>query len=255
VEDERRKAGEDPVAEAILALDVDNTLMPVDEPAERSVLEALEILQRTDYLPVLASGKPAAYLSGLARGIGLMPCGIIAENGAVTWANCTMPPEAIDMGIEAYQREALREIRHAIVEEFSDGVFLQPNEVNVTAFPRGRNEEERERGVGEVADFVEPLVPEGITMYRHIDSIDCTPCHCDKGKALRALAAHYEVPLCRAAAVGDGENDLPMLREAGLAIAVGTESAAAKETRVVVDSFPEALITLGDFVEKLAQGQ
>lgn len=42
----------------------------------------------------------------------------------------------------------------------------------------------------------------------------------DKGTALRRLAHRYRVPVSATAAVGDMPNDLPMLRAAGVAVAV-----------------------------------
>jgi hydroxymethylpyrimidine pyrophosphatase-like HAD family hydrolase len=42
-----------------------------------------------------------------------------------------------------------------------------------------------------------------------------------KGRALAAAAEHLGLPLSQVAAVGDGWNDLPMLRAAGTAIAMG----------------------------------
>ena len=50
----------------------------------------------------------------------------------------------------------------------------------------------------------------------------------DKGRALALLAMMYGIPLCSCAAIGDSENDLPMLRAAGTPIAMGNASQAVK---------------------------
>ncbi len=57
----------------------------------------------------------------------------------------------------------------------------------------------------------------------------------DKGRALASIARRYGIPLERCAAVGDSENDLPMLQAAGLAIAMGNapETVRRKAHRVV----------------------
>lgn len=55
------------------------------------------------------------------------------------------------------------------------------------------------------------------------------PENIDKGKALALLAERYGIPLERCAAVGDSENDVGMLRAAGIAVAMGNASPAAVE--------------------------
>ena len=48
-------------------------------------------------------------------------------------------------------------------------------------------------------------------------------------RALALLAERYGIPLERCAAVGDSENDVGMLRAAGIAVAMGNASPAAVE--------------------------
>ena len=50
-----------------------------------------------------------------------------------------------------------------------------------------------------------------------------------KAEALRLLAERYGVPAARVVAFGDQHNDLPLLREVGLPIAMGNAIAQAKE--------------------------
>jgi Cof subfamily protein (haloacid dehalogenase superfamily) len=59
----------------------------------------------------------------------------------------------------------------------------------------------------------------------------------DKGVALRLLAAELGIPMERVAAIGDSYNDLPLLRAAGFAIAMGSapDSLKAEADAVVAD--------------------
>ncbi|MDD5189612.1 MAG: Cof-type HAD-IIB family hydrolase [Dehalococcoidales bacterium] len=43
----------------------------------------------------------------------------------------------------------------------------------------------------------------------------------NKGEALEKLAAFYKIPLAQVMAIGDGENDISLLKKAGLAVAMG----------------------------------
>jgi Cof subfamily protein (haloacid dehalogenase superfamily) len=52
------------------------------------------------------------------------------------------------------------------------------------------------------------------------DYLEMIPAEASKGAALRHLAAHLGIPLERVIAVGDQENDLEMIRSAGLGVAM-----------------------------------
>lgn len=60
---------------------------------------------------------------------------------------------------------------------------------------------------------------------------------CDKGGAVRFLADYYGVPLSQTIAIGDNYNDLPMLRAAGLGVAVENgEEVLKREAKFVTRS-------------------
>lgn len=60
---------------------------------------------------------------------------------------------------------------------------------------------------------------------------------CDKGGALRYLADHYNIPIEQTIAIGDNYNDLPMLKAAGLGVAVENgEDALKKQAGFVTKS-------------------
>ncbi len=63
--------------------------------------------------------------------------------------------------------------------------------------------------------------------------LEVTRAGVNKGSALRELAAYMGIPLERVVAIGDEQNDISMLRIAGLAVAMGN---ASGEVKAVADS-------------------
>lgn len=57
---------------------------------------------------------------------------------------------------------------------------------------------------------------------------------CDKGDALRYLAAHYGVPVEESIGIGDNHNDLPLVQAAGLGVAIGNAVKALKDAADVI---------------------
>ncbi len=65
-------------------------------------------------------------------------------------------------------------------------------------------------------------------VYSEISSIECSALGANKGTGLLRLCGALGIPASACAAVGDAENDIPMLREAGLGIAMGNGNDAVK---------------------------
>jgi Cof subfamily protein (haloacid dehalogenase superfamily) len=63
---------------------------------------------------------------------------------------------------------------------------------------------------------------------------DIWPQGVDKGTALEWVAGYYGIPLENTMAIGDGDNDLGMLRMAGLSAAMGQGSQRAKATATMI---------------------
>ncbi|MBQ6669290.1 MAG: HAD-IIB family hydrolase, partial [Deltaproteobacteria bacterium] len=59
-------------------------------------------------------------------------------------------------------------------------------------------------------------------------ALDIIPKHCGKAGAIREILAHYAISRENVLAFGDGENDIEMLRYAGMGIAMGNAPDAVK---------------------------
>ena len=69
-------------------------------------------------------------------------------------------------------------------------------------------------------------------VFSHPRYLEVTAADVDKAHAVRTVCAQLGVPLAALAAIGDEENDIGMLREAGIGIAMGN---AAPSVRAVAD--------------------
>ena len=79
--------------------------------------------------------------------------------------------------------------------------------------------------------------PELELTYCEISSLECAPAGVTKGSGLKNLCALLGIPAEACIAAGDGENDVPMFRAAGLSVAMGSAPAYIKAItdRVVPD--------------------
>ena len=73
--------------------------------------------------------------------------------------------------------------------------------------------------------------------YSEVSSLECSAIGVNKGTGLLRLCAELGIPPENCVAVGDADNDIPMIRAAGLGIAMGNAAAhvCAAADRVVAD--------------------
>lgn len=100
---------------------------------------------------------------------------------------------------------------------------------------------------GQVAVTLTPLPPDGGPAGFYLE---VQPAHVSKWHGLRRLAAHLGVPERAVCAVGDERNDLPMLRAAGLGVAMGNAPEDVKAAaRLVIGRHDEDAVA--DLVDAL----
>lgn len=73
-----------------------------------------------------------------------------------------------------------------------------------------------------------------VMSYSERSSLELSPAGVDKGIGLSELAGMLGIPMSATVAVGDADNDLPMLRAAGLSIAMGNANERARRAAGVV---------------------
>jgi len=92
----------------------------------------------------------------------------------------------------------------------------------------------------ELANALGEAAP-GLTVVRaEHNYLEVLPPGVDKGTALERLCRELGIPLSRAVAVGDQESDLPMIRRAGLGVAMATSpEPVRRQADLVVDEVDE----------------
>ena len=201
----------------IILLDVDGVLAEHGKPIPFEVSEILKEISKRSKI-VFASGKTAPYLEGLARGIGLSNTTIIGENGGVIYFPEKME-EIVFSELYPEVREELRVLKEELDEKLNNKCWFQTNRVVVTVFPKTDfTIEDTEKKYKEVIKEQRLC---NIKLFIHIDSVDGVPKRLDKGWAMDKLSEDLNISKSNFIAVGDGDNDIPMMIKAGLSICIG----------------------------------
>jgi Cof subfamily protein (haloacid dehalogenase superfamily) len=238
----------------LIVIDVDGTLVGRDhQTIAPRVRSAIAAARARGVEVALCSGRPMASLAPIARDLGL-PGPHIAFDGAlvgnidgsstyrVSLANAAVTAlvaaaRARDLPLELYRAEG------HYVDQMWDESIAHANLINV--HPTVRDLDRLVDGSAE-GEIIKALIlaigPVGRAHAREIESmglplrlgwakpppgfgdkdyINVTNPAVSKGAALAELAALVNVPMAEMLAAGDGPNDEPLIRAAGIGIAMG----------------------------------
>ena len=122
-----------------------------------------------------------------------------------------------------HYRKMLHELRHSVPELKA---FLRERRRDVQKVQFfTRDEELRQDALRNLEKRYENLC-----VSSSVDqNVEINHARANKGEALKALAEHLGVPISATMSFGDGLNDLSMLREAGLGVAMANACSEAKE--------------------------
>lgn len=243
---------------ALAALDMDGTLLNSDHAFTPYTVAALDRAARAGKVIALCTGRCLSELWSHFRAVPAIGYAI-SENGGCLYdvkAGRVLRQLAIEQGRALLLLERLRHYDACVqcfIEgqsyiESAGGEALRPYHVYdfVSVFDEGSKyipdalALARERGHVEKIDvyFADPAdkprfwreVDDGTLFIA--DSIGCgielSPREATKAEGLRQLCALLGIDVSRSLAVGDGGNDLDLMRAAGLSVAMGNATEAVK---------------------------
>ena len=250
---------EDAVTDAALAwrlvgLDIDGTLMQWGGEMSPAVQETVQQLRLTRHHVVLATGRNIIATMPVAERLGIRRGWMVCSNGAVTVRLNPGTPGGYDIEdtVTFNPREALELVRQEMPDAYFAVEDLGVGFRVTREFPMGELV-----GRQRVVERFEDLYHEEVTRVvirapgadvDHFDSLvhriglndvtyavgysawlDLTPPGVSKASALERLRERLGVEADQTAAIGDGNNDVEMLRWAARSAAMGTAPAHVRD--------------------------
>lgn len=253
----------------LIALDVDGTVLLEDESLSPGVADAVAHARRSGHEVTLATGRSWEGTRGILRVLGLTPEYVVCSNGAVIlkWIGGDFADEAQyeRYHVETFDPTAVLELlrtevpeAHYLVE-LTDGrrLYTEPmEEWNLTQATRVPFEELSAQPVcrvvvvapeGTDADFLQLVSRIGLNEVSYAVGwsawLDIAPQGVDKSTALERVRAWVGIAPERVLVMGDGRNDVGMLRWAraaggrAIAMAQGPEDVRAEASEVTASVY------------------
>ena len=247
----------------LVALDIDGTLLHFDGTLSDAVRDAVQGVEAAGHHVVLASGRSLVSMIPVAERLGVKSAWMVCSNGAVTVRRDDAAP--LGWAVEHMVTFDPEPVLRRLVERMPDARFAVEDVgfgFRLTElFPDGELD-----GAHRVVD-VEDLWGEEVTrvvvrapessnedFHTAVDGLgladvtysvgwsawmDIAPLGVTKASALELVRATLDVPPARTMAVGDGHNDVDMLRWAARGVAMGdaedSVKAAADEVTLPID--------------------
>lgn len=238
----------------LAAFDLDQTLFGPDLVLSARIKETVQRAQARGVIVTIVTGREARLTARFARELNLAAPLVCAQGGLVydhrtgrvlhdVRLPCELTPRIVEaadhyawnLHFEMADRlyfprvsnhppilfELLRMSQWERVDKLPDDLPEAPHKFIVTL----NQPADRSRVIAEMQaafDGQIHIVPS------HPYLIEGLPSGVDKGQGLAWLARHLDIPQAEVLAVGDNDNDVPMIRWAGVGVAMGNASDAAR---------------------------
>jgi hydroxymethylpyrimidine pyrophosphatase-like HAD family hydrolase len=234
---------------ALVACDLEGTLVRAGRRATPAVLHAIATVRAAGHHLVVATGGSLSSALEVVRRLGIADGWIVASNGAVTARLDADGHSVVDVQYVAAEpvvrlvartRPDLRLAAevvgtgYRVTKRFPERQLSGHQEVLGDLEEMWARPTPRLVVYGQWARRLAPaLRASGVTAIpARVDWVDVTAPGVSKATALESIRVELGVALSRTVAIGDGENDLEMLRWAAVSIAMGH---APEPVRAVAD--------------------
>ncbi len=252
----------------LVALDIDGTLLNSRKEIPEDALQAIRRVTAEGVTVAFATGRAVPELQDLITRLPEIRYAIVTSGAGIYdirekrfFGLRPIPPHQVRRILALARRKdimpqlALPEIdviqasHMAHLEDFQMNVYRPMYEKAMTLVPDIYAWAENCREPSLKINLYHRDVPERVLtrqelecdelelVYSEITSVECSAAGVSKGSGLEELCRLLGIPKENSLAVGDADNDLPMLRSAGVSIAMGNAPLHVKKaaTRVVSD--------------------
>lgn len=252
----------------LIISDIDGTILDDQHQVDPNLKDVIPLLNREKIPFVLASARSPLGMEPIARDLGLGDNPLACYNGALVIKG---DPQAYETIIEhPLDKKEIRTFLELVKAEFpSVSINLYSGKdwianrldkwVQIEAAITGEQPMiqnvlmpvldvlmpahkllliDEAPVIQKLHDYLQTLDFTKTAFYLSKDNyMEVTAKHVSKEQALYEIAQHYQVPLEQVMTIGDNFNDLPMLRLAGLGVAMGNAPEAVKtEAKAVTKS-------------------
>jgi hypothetical protein len=238
----------------LAAFDLDGTLVDTDLILSPRLRQTVTLAQQCGAILTIATGRDARLTTRFARELGLNAPVICAQGGLIydflqdrVLHDVRLPSEILPRAIDAASHygwnlhfemadrsylpavsnhppilfELLRYSQWSRVDDLLRDIPESPHKFLVTL----NHPDDRPRIMSELCEVFDGQIR---IVPSHPYLIEGVPRGVTKGSGLAWLADYYNIPQAEVMAVGDNDNDVPMIEWAGLGVAIGNASLVAK---------------------------